>query len=405
MVAKSLSHVFVSGIADGTDATLVRPSNWNADHNLWYGDRSVTTATDTIANNDHLTTIVYNSATAIAVTLPAPTGGNMPLGWQTMLRNIGAGVVTVTGSGGATINVGGVANTSYALNQGDALEVRSRGTAAYVGVYHPTPVAVPAPSSTSPAMDGTAAVGTGTTYARADHVHPSDTSRAPLASPALTGTPTAPTPATADNSTTLATTAYVKAQPGAAAGASQRVLLNTLTAANSATLDDITSITSTYDEYEFELLSLLPASTNAGLKCLFRVSAAFPTANYVSSITGSWALLTAGWGSPGGGGGVEYDTASIWLASTGAILYAPDISAGDGIAGRLRLLSPNSTTVYKKMFGQLMWVGNSAGSLMNVIAAGAYRGSLAAVTGVRFQCVTGNIASGRIRVFGVTNAG
>jgi hypothetical protein len=37
--------------------------------------------------------------------------------------------------------------------------------------------AVPAPSSTSPAMDGAAAVGTGTTYARSDHVHPSDTSR------------------------------------------------------------------------------------------------------------------------------------------------------------------------------------------------------------------------------------
>jgi hypothetical protein len=37
--------------------------------------------------------------------------------------------------------------------------------------------AVPAASSTTPAMDGTAAVGTGTTYARNDHVHPSDTSR------------------------------------------------------------------------------------------------------------------------------------------------------------------------------------------------------------------------------------
>jgi hypothetical protein len=36
---------------------------------------------------------------------------------------------------------------------------------------------VPAPSSTTPAMDGTAAIGTGTTYARNDHVHPSDTSR------------------------------------------------------------------------------------------------------------------------------------------------------------------------------------------------------------------------------------
>ena len=38
------------------------------------------------------------------------------------------------------------------------------------------------------------------------------TGAAPLASPALTGTPTAPTPATADSSTLLATTAFVKAQ-------------------------------------------------------------------------------------------------------------------------------------------------------------------------------------------------
>ena len=34
-----------------------------------------------------------------------------------------------------------------------------------------------APATTSPAMDGTAAVGTSTLYARGDHVHPSDTSR------------------------------------------------------------------------------------------------------------------------------------------------------------------------------------------------------------------------------------
>ena len=35
--------------------------------------------------------------------------------------------------------------------------------------------------------------------------------KAPLASPALTGTPTAPTPATADNSAKIATTAFVQA--------------------------------------------------------------------------------------------------------------------------------------------------------------------------------------------------
>ena len=35
------------------------------------------------------------------------------------------------------------------------------------------------PSSTTPAMDGTASVGTETAFARGDHVHPTDTSRAP----------------------------------------------------------------------------------------------------------------------------------------------------------------------------------------------------------------------------------
>ena len=48
--------------------------------------------------------------------------------------------------------------------------------------------------------------------ASGDHVHPTDTSRAPLASPSFTGTPTAPTPATGTRSTQLATTAFVGAE-------------------------------------------------------------------------------------------------------------------------------------------------------------------------------------------------
>jgi hypothetical protein len=40
---------------------------------------------------------------------------------------------------------------------------------------------VPVASSTVPAMDGTAAVGAGTTWAKADHIHPTDTSRASTA--------------------------------------------------------------------------------------------------------------------------------------------------------------------------------------------------------------------------------
>jgi len=66
--------------------------------------------------------------------------------------------------------------------------------------------------SSAPAMNGTAAAGTSLRFARADHVHPVDTSRAPLNSPTFTGTPTAPSPAAGDNSLKLATTGYVQSE-------------------------------------------------------------------------------------------------------------------------------------------------------------------------------------------------
>jgi hypothetical protein len=47
-------------------------------------------------------------------------------------------------------------------------------------------------ASATPLIDGTAAVGTSTRYARGDHVHPTDTTRAPIASPTFTGTVTSP---------------------------------------------------------------------------------------------------------------------------------------------------------------------------------------------------------------------
>lgn len=64
-------------------------------------------------------------------------------------------------------------------------------------------------TTTTPKMDGTAAVGSETAYAKGDHVHPTDTSRAPLASPTFTGTPKAPTATAGNSSTQIATTEFV----------------------------------------------------------------------------------------------------------------------------------------------------------------------------------------------------
>lgn len=67
-----------------------------------------------------------------------------------------------------------------------------------------------AASTTSPKMDGTATIGTEMAFARGDHIHPSDTSKANLASPTFTGTPAAPTATKGTNTTQIATTAFVQ---------------------------------------------------------------------------------------------------------------------------------------------------------------------------------------------------
>ena len=115
-----------------------------------------------------------------------------------------------------------------------------------------------AAGTATPLMDGVAAVGTGVKWAREDHKHPTDTSRAdaaattaalatkaddaattaalatkadaaattaalalkaPLASPTFTGTPAAPTASLGTNTTQLATTAFVLANASGAVGA------------------------------------------------------------------------------------------------------------------------------------------------------------------------------------------
>lgn len=85
-----------------------------------------------------------------ATDLYAPEGGG------------GGSTVTVTpiltsGTQTATISVDGTTSTLYA----------------------PTPPTVPSASTTTPLMDGTASYGSGTSYARSNHVHPTDTSLVP----------------------------------------------------------------------------------------------------------------------------------------------------------------------------------------------------------------------------------
>lgn len=94
-------------------------------------------------------------------------------------------------------------------------------------------------------MNGVGAIGVSTRHARGDHVHPTDTSRAPLASPAFTGTPTAPTATAGTNTTQVATTAFVTTADNLKANLASPALTGTPTAPTAAPGTNTTQLATT----------------------------------------------------------------------------------------------------------------------------------------------------------------
>jgi hypothetical protein len=174
-----VKHAFNSVKSDGADATLVRPSNWNADHVVtdlavagqvaWQADESITIA----ANTDNQavgagTAVVEMTATGAARNLTGLTGGAD--GRLLLFLNVGTfDIVLVHDATSTAANRFFIPNaTNFTLppNSGahlvyDISSSRWRVVSAFNL------------SSTTPGAIGTAAVGAGLTAARGDHVHAS----------------------------------------------------------------------------------------------------------------------------------------------------------------------------------------------------------------------------------------
>jgi len=140
-----------------------------------------------------------------------------------------------------------------------------------------------------------------------DHVDALESSRAPLASPALTGTPTAPTAAANTNTTQIATTAFVNAEiasdaapiahvgaTGAAHGVATTAVAGFMSAADKAKLDGVSA----------------GATANAGT---------------VTSVTGSAPIVSTGGSTP------VISVAAATTSSPG-VMSAADKAKLDGIA-------------------------------------------------------------------------
>jgi hypothetical protein len=123
MSAKSLKHTFQSAIADGVDTSVVRPSDWNADHDLYLGINAQTGTSYTFLNTDDLTLVTLSNAGAIAATLPQANGTTFKSGWIVFVRNLGVGTATITPT---TSTIDGA--VSYQLLTGEGATIVSDGT-------------------------------------------------------------------------------------------------------------------------------------------------------------------------------------------------------------------------------------------------------------------------------------
>ena len=150
------------------------------------------------------------TGTAPLSAIPAQLTGKNAATATSAAKLTNARTITLTGNATGSTSFDGSGNVSISVTVGYASAAGSAGYATSAG--------------TSGACSGNAATASkatkltnartinGVLFDGSANITVADSTKAPLASPALTGTPTAPTPATATNNTQIATTAFVKNQ-------------------------------------------------------------------------------------------------------------------------------------------------------------------------------------------------
>ena len=154
-MAASVTHKFTSVIADGTDDTQVRPSNWNDLHTVIIapGDigaepanANLQTHVGTVSGNPHGATAAMVGADASGTAAAAVTNHTTAIDHGPIVHTNRASLDLVTGSGATPLW-----NGSVWPGGGAAL------------------------TTVAPQMDGTQAVGVEVAASHGDHVHPTDT--------------------------------------------------------------------------------------------------------------------------------------------------------------------------------------------------------------------------------------
>jgi len=208
---------------------------------------------------------------------------------------------------------------------------------------------------------------------------------APLASPALSGNPTAPTQPPGNSSTRLATTAFVADALGASWS-----LIETKTASSSSSID-FTGLSSAYQRYAFIITDLVPGTDNVDLYMrITEDGSAFKSgaSDYAWTRTAQYDANTT-YTSAGSTGD------SKMLLSAG-LSNAP----GKSYSSAGWMSSPSNSSFSKRAASQASY-GSYGNTVVIDNCSGVYKATNNPIVGIRFILSSGNIASGKISLFGI----
>jgi hypothetical protein len=179
---------------------------------------------------------------------------------------------------------------------------------------------------------------------------------------------------------------------GATGPSGALIFIDSKVAAASASLDFTTGINSTYDEYVLELVNVVLGT--AGQNLLLRTST--DGGSTFDAAASDYFYAGNSWTSAG---------VSTVLSSAGAglILVASNVTgtaSHGGVSGSIRFYNPAGTASFKSFILDIQ-NGRSA-TAMDMFRLAACRAATADIDAVRIIANTGTIASGTVRLYGVS---
>ena len=188
----------------------------------------------------------------------------------------------------------------------------------------------------------------------------------------------------------------------APAGGGSWTYISSATASASTNIEFTSGIDSTYDQYVFTLVDLLPATDDVILR--IRTSTDGGTSFDSGASDYSWSLTRTNTSAGSWSSSLSTASSSMPIAGSSTAAYGIGNGAADaGVSGMVYLHDPSNATAYKSVHGYLVY-GTEVSERSALSMFSGRRMAIADVDAVRFYFSSGNMASGTIRLYGVNNS-